>query len=77
MRDYADWAEDAQYEIKKNGIELDEDDRWNGEVLRIKLAEISERQARERAEETTTQKFYRFAIGSLLLTALVWWGLLL
>ena len=77
MRDYADWAEDAQYEIKKNGIELDEDDRWNGDVLRIKLAEISERQARERAEEATTRKFYRWVFWSLLLTGLVWWGLML
>jgi len=52
-------------------------DYWNRDVLQAKLAEATERQARERAEETATRKFYRFAIGSLLLTALVWWGLML
>ena len=52
-------------------------DYWDSETLRIKLEDISERQARERAEETATRKFYRWAIGSRLLTGLVWWGLML
>jgi len=52
-------------------------DYWDSESLRIKLDEISKRQARDRAEETATRKFYRCAIGSRLLTGLVWWGLML
>jgi hypothetical protein len=52
-------------------------DYWDSESLRIKLAEISERQARERAEETTTRKFYRWVFGTLLLTNIVYWGLML
>ena len=52
-------------------------DYWDSESLRIKLEHISERQARERAEETATRQFYLWAIGSLLLTAVVCWGLML
>ena len=52
-------------------------DSWNRDVLQAKLAEITERQARERAEETATRKFYRWVFSTLLLTGLIWWGLAL
>ena len=49
---------------------------WYRETLEDEMLEITERQARERAEETTTRKFYRWVFGTLLLTGVVWWGLL-
>ena len=52
-------------------------DYWDSESLRIKLEDITERQARERAEETATRKFYRWVFLTLFLTGIVWWGLLL
>jgi len=52
-------------------------DSWNRDVLQFLLAEITERQTRERAEETATRKFYRWVFSTLLLTGLVWGGLVL
>ena len=52
-------------------------DYWNRETLEDKMLETTERQARERAEETTTRKFYRWTFLTLFLTGVVWWGLML
>ena len=50
---------------------------WNRDGLQTKLAEIAERQARERAEETATRQFYRWLFYTLLLTGIAWGGLTL
>ena len=63
--------------IEKEILKEGNADSWNRDVLQAKLAEIAERQARERAEETATRKFYRWVLSTLLLTGLVWVGLVL
>jgi len=63
--------------IEKEILKEENADSWYRDTLQIKLAEIAERQARERAEETATRKFYRWTFSTLLLTGIVWGGLTL
>jgi len=51
---------------------FDDAERWHRDMLAERLEKIKAHE-----EETTTRKFYRWVFGTLLLTGVVWRGLLL